>query len=66
MLVSRKIKVSDQKRGNVVKIDGFVYSVINNQPCRDAGWNCLTVSKAGWTGQICRDFKVDDMFETIE
>lgn len=65
MLLTRKVKVVDQKRGNAVMIEGVVFSIINNQPCRDKGWNCLTVSKAGWTGQVCRDFPVDEEFDTI-
>lgn len=59
------VKVADQKRGNAIIIDGVVFTVINNQPCRDKGWNCLTVSKAGWTGTIGRDFPVCEQFETV-
>lgn len=59
------VNVEDQKRGNAIVIEGVVFSVMNNQPCRDKGWYCLTVSKAGWTGTIGRDFPKGQGFETI-
>lgn len=57
--------VHSQLRGNVVIIEGDIFSVISSQKCRDPGWHCLTVSKAGWTGTIGRDFPSDMLLETI-
>lgn len=57
--------VDSQVRDNVVMIEGAVFSVISSHPCRDRGWHCLTVSKAGWTGTIGRDFPSDMLLETI-